>query len=56
MPDLSTLVAEVGAAGLVDTLSGARLSTVFAPPGEAFGQLPTGTLDKLLIPRSKTEP
>ena len=40
---------------LVDTLSGARLSTVFAPHGEAFGKLPAGTLDKLLILRSKTE-
>ena len=40
---------------LVDTLSGARLFTVFAPPGEAFGKLPAGTLDKLLILRSKTE-
>ena len=55
MPDLSVLFAEVRAAGLVDTLSGARLFTVFAPPGEAFGKLAAGTLDKLLIPRSKTE-
>ena len=56
VPDLSTLVAEVRAVGLVGTLAGARLFTVFAPPGEAFGKLPAGTLDKLLIPRCKTEP
>ena len=51
--DLSTLVAAVKAAGLVDTLSGAGPFTVFAPTNEAFAALPAGTLDSLLKPENK---
>ena len=36
----STLVAAVGAAGLVETLQGAGPFTVFAPTNEAFAALP----------------
>jgi uncharacterized surface protein with fasciclin (FAS1) repeats len=52
--DLSTLVAAVKAAGLVDTLSGAGPFTVFAPTNEAFAALPAGTLDSLLKPENKS--
>ncbi len=39
----------VGAAQLVETLSGAGPFTLFAPTDEAFGKLPAGTLDALLV-------
>jgi uncharacterized surface protein with fasciclin (FAS1) repeats len=51
--DHTTLVAAVKAAGLVDTLSGAGPFTVFAPTNEAFGMLPAGTVDTLLMPENK---
>ncbi len=44
----TTLVAAVEAAGLVETLSGDSLFTVFAPTDDAFAALPDGTLDDLL--------
>jgi uncharacterized surface protein with fasciclin (FAS1) repeats len=47
-PDLSTLVAAVQAAGLVDTLSSPGNFTVFAPTNAAFDALPPGTVDALL--------
>ncbi len=43
-----TLVAAAGAAGLVDTLSGAGPFTVFAPTDAAFAKLPAGTVETLL--------
>jgi len=43
-----TLVAAVQATGLTDTLNGPGPFTVFAPTDEAFDQLPSGALDKLL--------
>ncbi len=51
----NTLVAAVKAAGLVDTLKGKGPFTLFAPNDEAFGKLPTGTVDGLLkdIPKLK---
>ena len=51
----STLVADVKAAGLVETLKGAGPFTVFAPTDEAFAKLPAGTVDSLLkdIPKLK---
>lgn len=52
-PNLSTLVAAVKAAGLVDTLSGAGPFTVFAPTNDAFNKLPAGTVDTLVKPESK---
>lgn len=50
---LSTLVAAVKAAGLVETLSGDGPFTVFAPTNEAFAALPEGTLEALLKPENK---
>ncbi len=47
-PDLSTLVAAVQAAGLVETLSSDGNFTVFAPTNAAFAHLPAGVLDSLL--------
>jgi uncharacterized surface protein with fasciclin (FAS1) repeats len=47
-PELSTLVAAVGAAGLVDTLNGEGPFTIFAPANSAFAALPAGTVDTLL--------
>jgi uncharacterized surface protein with fasciclin (FAS1) repeats len=47
-PLLSTLVAAVKAAGLVDTLNSASNITVFAPDNAAFAKIPAATLDKLL--------
>ncbi len=52
-PDLTTLVAAVKAAGLVDTLSSAGPFTVFAPTNEAFNKLPAGTVDTLVKPENK---
>ena len=54
-PDLSTLVAAVKAAGLVDTLSSKGPFTVFAPTNEAFAKLPKATLDNLLKPENKQQ-
>jgi uncharacterized surface protein with fasciclin (FAS1) repeats len=51
--DHTTLVAAVQAAGLVETLSGAGPFTVFAPTNAAFGKLPAGTVDKLVMPENK---
>ena len=47
-PVLSTLVAAVQAAGLVDTLNSDGPFTIFAPANPAFDALPTGTLDAVL--------
>ncbi|ALV38072.1 fasciclin domain-containing protein [Streptomyces sp. CdTB01] len=47
-PVLSTLVAAVKKAGLVDTLNNAQNITVFAPTNDAFAKIPKATLDKVL--------
>lgn len=52
-PQLSTLVTAVTAAGLVDTLSGPGPFTVFAPTNDAFGKLPAGTVESLVMPENK---
>ena len=52
-PNLSTLVAAVTAAGLVETLQGAGPFTVFAPTNDAFDKLPAGTVEGLLKPEMK---
>lgn len=54
-PNLSTLVAAVTAAGLVETLQGAGPFTVFAPTDDAFSALPAGTVDGLLKPEAKAD-
>lgn len=51
--NLTTLVAAVKAAGLVDTLSGAGPFTVFAPTNAAFSKLPAATVPTLLKPENK---
>jgi uncharacterized surface protein with fasciclin (FAS1) repeats len=53
--NLKTLVAAVGAAGLVDTLKGEGPFTVFAPDDDAFKKLPAGTVDTLLKPENKSK-
>ena len=44
----TTLVAALGAADLVETLSGPGPFTVFAPTDDAFNALPEGTVEGLL--------
>lgn len=51
-PSVSTLVAAVTAASLVDTLKSEGPFTVFAPVNEAFAALPAGTVDTLLLPEN----
>ena len=53
--NLSTLVAAVKAAGLVETLSGEGPFTVFAPDNAAFEKLPAGTVEELLKPENKDQ-
>jgi len=53
--NLTTLVAAVKAAGLVDTLGGAGPFTVFAPTNAAFEKLPAGTVDTLVKPENKAQ-
>ena len=47
-PVLSTLVAAVTKAGLVDTLNSQKSLTVLAPTNDAFGQIPPKTLKAVL--------
>jgi uncharacterized surface protein with fasciclin (FAS1) repeats len=47
-PVLSTLVAAVTKAGLVDTLNSQKSLTVFAPSNDAFGKIPPKTLKAVL--------
>lgn len=51
----TTLVAAVGAAGLVETLKGSGPLTVFAPSDDAFAKLPAGTVEHLLLPGNKAD-
>ncbi len=51
--NLTTLVAAVKAAGLVETLSSEGPFTVFAPTNAAFDKLPEGTVESLLEPENK---
>ncbi len=51
--NLTTLVAAVKAAGLVETLMGPGPFTVFAPTDAAFDKVPKETLAKLLQPDMK---
>ena len=52
---LSTLVAAVKAAGLVETLQGTGPFTIFAPTNKAFEKLPAGTVESLLKPENKSK-
>ncbi len=51
-PALSTLVAAVTEAGLVDTLNSDGPFTIFAPANAAFEALPPGTLDAVLADKT----
>ncbi|MFC9582303.1 fasciclin domain-containing protein [Streptomyces yangpuensis] len=51
-PALSTLVAAVKQAGLVDTLNNAEDITVFAPTDDAFAKIPKADLDKVLADKA----
>jgi uncharacterized surface protein with fasciclin (FAS1) repeats len=51
--NLTTLVAAVKAAGLVETLNGPGPFTVFTPTNAAFEKLPKGTVETLLKPENK---
>lgn len=51
--ELSTLVAAVEAAGLVETLQGEGPLTIFAPTNAAFEALPEGVLEFLLEPENQ---
>lgn len=53
--NVTTLVAAVQAAGLVETLKGEGPFTVFAPTNAAFEKLPEGTVDNLLLPENKDQ-
>ncbi len=53
--NVTTVVAAVKAAGLVDTLKGPGPFTVFAPTNDAFAKLPAGTVDTLLKPDMKAD-
>jgi uncharacterized surface protein with fasciclin (FAS1) repeats len=54
-PDHETLVAAIKAAELVDALSSEGPFTVFAPTDAAFGALPAGTVDTLLMPDNQAQ-
>ena len=51
--NVTTLVAAVKAAGLVDTLKSSGPFTVFAPTNDAFAKLPAGTVESLVKPENK---
>ena len=53
--NVTTVVAAVKAAGLVDTLKSAGPFTVFAPNNDAFAALPAGTVATLLLPENKSK-
>lgn len=53
--NVTTVVAAVKAAGLVDTLKSAGPFTVFAPNNAAFNKLPAGTVASLLLPENKSK-
>ncbi len=53
--NVTTVVAAVKAAGLVDTLKGVGPFTVFAPNNDAFAKLPAGTVDTLLKVENKAQ-
>jgi transforming growth factor-beta-induced protein len=51
--DLSTLVTALGAANLVEAVSGTGPITVFAPANSAFAALPADQLNRLLAPANR---
>lgn len=55
MDQVTTLVAAIKAAGLVEALKGDGPFTVFAPTNDAFAKLPAGTVENLLKPENKEQ-
>ncbi len=55
LPDFSTLVTAVKAAGVEDALVNAGPLTVFAPTNAAFNKLPKGTVETLVKPENKVK-
>ncbi len=55
MEQVTTVVAAIKAAGLVDALKGPGPFTVFAPTNDAFNALPPGTLDMLMKPENQAK-
>src|SRR5687767_9900195 len=53
MEQVTTVVAAIKAADLVDTHKGKGPFTVFAPTNAAFDKLPKGTVEELLKPENK---
>ena len=53
--NLTTLVAAVKQAGLVETLAGPGPFTVFAPTNDAFGKVDKSTLDSLMTDAKKAD-
>ncbi|RYD65481.1 MAG: fasciclin domain-containing protein [Verrucomicrobiaceae bacterium] len=49
----SILTTAIKAAGLEEVLGAKGTYTIFAPTDEAFGKLPKGTLEKLMLPENK---
>jgi uncharacterized surface protein with fasciclin (FAS1) repeats len=55
MDNMTTLVAAIKAADLVEALQGEGPFTVFAPTNDAFAALPEGTVEDLLKPENKEQ-
>jgi uncharacterized surface protein with fasciclin (FAS1) repeats len=55
MTEVTTLVAAIKAAELVEPLKGQGPFTVFAPTNAAFNKLPAGTVENLLKPENKKQ-
>ena len=55
LPDFTTLVAAIKAAGVEDAVVNAGPLTVFAPTNDAFAKLPAGTVEDLLKPENKAK-
>lgn len=55
LPNFSTLVAAIEAAGVQDAVVNTGPLTVFAPVNDAFKKLPTGTVENLLKPENKSK-
>jgi len=55
LPDFTTLVAAIEAAGVQDAVVNAGPLTIFAPVNAAFDKLPEGTVETLLKPENKTK-
>lgn len=54
-PDFKTLTTAIKAAKLTDTLASKGPFTVFAPTNDAFGKLPSGTVETLLKPENRDQ-